>query len=95
MFDPKRLLLQSRPFVKADGDMVSLHFETDAIQSLMSCKDPFALQLPYTKTMMGFLLTNPNPRHILMIGLGGGSMVKFCHEHLPCWRQPKTDHLNA
>jgi spermidine synthase len=34
--------------------------------------------------MMGFLLLRPEPREIVMIGLGGGSMVKFCHRHLPC-----------
>ena len=32
---------------------------------------------------MAFLLFNPNPKHILMIGLGGGSLAKFCYRHLP------------
>jgi spermidine synthase len=32
--------------------------------------------------MMAFLLFNRAPRDILMIGLGGGSLVKFCHRHL-------------
>jgi len=31
---------------------------------------------------MAFLLFHRAPRHILMIGLGGGSLVKFCHRHL-------------
>jgi spermidine synthase len=25
----------------------------------------------------------PNPQHVLMVGLGGGSLAKFCHRHLP------------
>src|SRR6187401_299180 len=33
--------------------------------------------------MMAFLLCNPNPKHIVMIGLGGGSLAKFCYRHLP------------
>jgi spermidine synthase len=32
---------------------------------------------------MAFTLFNPRPRHILMVGLGGGSLAKFCHRHLP------------
>jgi spermidine synthase len=32
---------------------------------------------------MGFLLFDPAPRHIGMIGLGGGSMQKYCYRHLP------------
>ncbi len=33
--------------------------------------------------MMGFLLFCPNPRRIEMIGLGGGSLAKYCYHHLP------------
>jgi spermidine synthase len=33
--------------------------------------------------MMGFLLFHPRPRRIALIGLGGGSIVKFCHRRLP------------
>ena len=32
--------------------------------------------------MMGFLLFNASPKRIAMIGLGGGSLAKFCHQHL-------------
>jgi spermidine synthase len=40
------------------------------------------LEIDYTRTMMGFLLLNPSPRTIAMVGLGGGSLVKFCRSHL-------------
>jgi spermidine synthase len=33
--------------------------------------------------MMAFLLFAPQPRCIAMIGLGGGSLAKFCFRHLP------------
>jgi spermidine synthase len=33
--------------------------------------------------MMGFLLFRPEPARIVMIGLGGGSLAKYCHSRLP------------
>src|SRR5687767_1269822 len=48
----------------------------------MRLEDPFALALDYTRCMMGFLLFHPDPRQALMIGLGGGSLAKFCYKHL-------------
>ncbi len=75
-------LLRPRPFVREYEDMLSLHFNADTLQSMMSLNTPSSLEVPYTVTMMGFLLAKPNPVHILMIGLGGGSLPKFCHQHL-------------
>jgi spermidine synthase len=48
----------------------------------MHTDHPYALALGYTRTMMGFLLFNPSSRRIAMIGLGGGSLAKFCLQHL-------------
>jgi spermidine synthase len=73
----------SRPYVRVHSDAISLHFDNDCIQSMMSCGNPNYLEIPYTKTMMCFLLAMPYPEHILMIGLGGGSLAKFCYRHLP------------
>lgn len=71
-----------KPFVIDDGTTRSLHFSLSLIQSTMSLKDPFALALDYTQAMMSFLLFVPKPRQILMLGLGGGSLAKFCHRHV-------------
>lgn len=72
-----------RPFC-VDTELVkSLHFDLGETQSRMSLRDPDALLLKYTRTMMGSLLFNPAPARIAMIGLGGGSLAKFCHRHLP------------
>ncbi|MBL0151696.1 MAG: fused MFS/spermidine synthase [Ideonella sp.] len=49
----------------------------------MQVDDSHGLDLEYTRTMMGFLLFVPDPRKIAMVGLGGGSLPKFCHRHLP------------
>ncbi|WZB62866.1 hypothetical protein WJ970_06090 [Achromobacter xylosoxidans] len=74
---------ESRPFVRDVGDRRSLHFSEQVIQSSMSLLNPDALELEYTRMMMGFVLFNPAPDRIVMVGLGGGSLAKFCHRHLP------------
>jgi spermidine synthase len=60
-----------------------MHFSSLATQSAMLLSDPDALIAQYTRKMMSFMLFNPNPKHIVMIGLGGGSLAKFCYRHLP------------
>jgi spermidine synthase len=70
------------PFVVRKDGVQSLHFTIGETQSRMRADRPDELQVDYTRTMMGFLLLRPEPREILMIGLGGGSMAKFCHAHL-------------
>jgi len=49
----------------------------------MSIEEPDALVSAYTRKMMSFLLFHPEPRHLVMIGLGGGSIAKFCYRNLP------------
>jgi spermidine synthase len=73
----------STPFTREGKDMLSLHFDLVGVQSEMDIKLPHRLVLSYTQSMMGFLLFNPQPRHIGMIGLGGGSIQKYCHRYLP------------
>lgn len=65
------------------GDSRSLHFGTHPRQSSMRVSDPVYLDLTYTQAMMGCLLLNPVPRRVLVIGLGGGSLVKFLLHHFP------------
>ena len=73
----------AKPFVYEDLTTKALHFSISEVQSRMDVRDPYALNLEYTQTMMGFLLFLPEPRRIAMIGLGGGSLAKFCHRYLP------------
>ncbi|MDQ8032577.1 MAG: fused MFS/spermidine synthase [Bordetella sp.] len=75
-----------RPFVQNAGPRRTLHFTAKEVQSSMSVLNPDALEIEYTRMMMGFLLFNPAPAHILMVGLGGGSLPKFCHRYLPATR---------
>lgn len=60
-----------------------LHLGGPAVQSAMRIKEPFVLELEYTRAMMAFLLFNPAPGNIGLIGLGGASVAKFIHRHLP------------
>lgn len=71
-----------RPFVHRTRDSRALHFSIHEVQSFMRSDAPDALALAYTRLMMGFLLWLPQPARIGLIGLGGGSLVKFCHRHL-------------
>lgn len=71
-----------KPFIYETANSKALHFCIRDVQSYMRLDDPYALALEYTRTMMGFLLFKPQPRSIGMIGLGGGSLAKFCHRYL-------------
>jgi spermidine synthase len=75
-----------KPFVLEEHGSRSLHFSRALVQSGMRLDDPCALEFAYTRLMMAFLLFVNAPRRILLLGLGGGSLVKFCHRHLPAAR---------
>jgi len=60
-----------------------LHLGTGAIQSAMRISRPWDLELAYTRAMMAFLLFNPEPGEVLMVGLGGGSLAKFMRKRRP------------
>lgn len=71
-----------KPAVCSEAGFVTLLLDADNMQSLMRKSRPYRLELGYTRTMMGFLLFNPQPGHIAMIGLGGGSIPKHCYRQL-------------
>jgi spermidine synthase len=71
------------PLLHEEKGELSLHFGFPTIQSRMLIADPARLVLDYTRTMMGFLLFHPKPERIAMIGLGGGSLAKYCRLKLP------------
>lgn len=66
-----------------DGPIRALHFGTSHRQSAMSLADPQRLELPYTRAMLAALLFHDDPRRVLLIGLGGGSLAKFFWRHFP------------
>ncbi len=72
-----------KPFIFDSGRERCLHFDLTAVQSAMDLDDPERLSLAYTRKMMAFLLFCASPQRILLLGLGGGALAKFCYRHLP------------
>lgn len=72
-----------KPFIVDSGPRRFLHFNLDVVQSAMQLAHPDRLSLAYTRKMMAFLLFNREPARILLLGLGGGSLAKFCYRRLP------------
>jgi len=63
-----------------------LHFGSPWIQGAMRIARPHALELEYTRDMMLALLLRSGrrwPRHVLMIGLGTGSLPMFLYRNRP------------
>jgi len=73
----------AKPFVLDDGEQRYLYFNVRLMQSAMDLKSPDTLALRYTQKMMGFLLFKAKPKRLVLLGLGGGSLVKFCYRRLP------------
>jgi spermidine synthase len=65
-----------------EGDIRSLLFGGDVLQSSMSLSRPNRLVLSYTHCMMASLLIDEHPERVLVIGIGAGSLVRFLHKHL-------------
>jgi spermidine synthase len=80
--------------VSEEDGVRSLHLGGDAIQSSIRLDRPDDLALDYTRAMMAFLLFQPLPREVLMIGLGGGSMARYIHQRMPGTRTTVVE-INA
>ena len=64
-----------KPFLMEEDGVRSLHFTVGEVQSSMLLEQPDELAIDYTRTMMGFLLLNPSPRHITMICWPGPTLL--------------------
>lgn len=60
-----------------------LKFRYGTLQSAMNKRRPERLVLPYTRAMVSALLFSIDPKQILILGLGGGSLVRFFLHHYP------------
>jgi len=61
----------------------SLHFGSSARQSSIALRNPDALELPYIRAMMSWILFNELVKNVLIIGLGGGSLARYLLFHFP------------
>lgn len=73
-----------KPYLSEREGILALNFDAMSVQSEMYIDRPDELVIPYTRAMMSFLLLHSAPARIAMIGLGGGSIAKYCHRYLPC-----------
>ena len=77
----------SRIRIRRDGDVRALTFVRDngqeAVQSRVNLSSPHTLMSPYARSMFGSYLYQPQPRRVLIVGLGGGAMVRFLTHHEP------------
>ncbi len=62
-------------FVSEDG--------SKAIESRMNVARPQDLLVHYTRTLFASYLFEPHPERVLIVGLGGGSMVRFLQHYEP------------
>jgi spermidine synthase len=92
-----RLVRRSRPLdptglalrparLRRSGGYAALQFTRGQTQSRMLAASPERLLIDYTRTMLAALLWRPRPGVIGMVGLGGGSQVKFIHRYLDATR---------
>lgn len=66
-----------------DG-MRTLMFQLNgAMQSVGRADDPDVLELPYARGMLTALVLSPQPKRILVIGLGGGTLPRVLRKHYP------------
>ncbi len=73
--------------VRRDGDVRLLAFVRDdgreLVQSRVDLTAPQTLASPYARSMFAAYLYQPEPRRVLIVGLGGGAMVRFLAHHTP------------
>lgn len=73
--------------IRRDGDVRVLTFVRDngqeLVQSRLDLTAPQTLASPYARSMFASYLYQPRPRRVLVVGLGGGAMVRFLAHHEP------------
>ena len=73
--------------VRRSADQILLcyrhdHHRSEEIESRLNLTDPLALVSDYTQAMLLTLAWQPAPRHILLVGLGGGRLQMVLHHYL-------------
>lgn len=67
-----------------EAGLRTLQFGRDGVrQSVVKPGDPDHVELPYARSMFSGLALCPEPKRILIIGLGGGTIPSFLHKHYP------------
>ena len=73
--------------IRKKGSVRTLIFVRDngkeVVESRMDMDRPHELQLPYSQAMFASHFYLPQPKRVLIVGLGAGSMVRFLQHHQP------------
>lgn len=69
--------------VAENSSQRNLYMDGNTLQSSMQLTNPNGLYLEYSQAMMCALLFQPAPKKVLLVGLGGGSLVKFLLDFCP------------
>jgi spermidine synthase len=74
-----------QPMVSEQSGVRYLHFDSPWVQGAMQVNKPDRLVLAYTQQMMAWLLfLQPQADAVIgQLGLGAGSLTRFCLKHLP------------
>ena len=88
LFDKKKILIDKlslyhRVIISESGGVRSLRFGNDIVQSAVHNRDPFAMQVDYTRYLTLGLAFNPGGRELLAVGLGSGAVPKLISRHCP------------
>ncbi len=69
------------------GGRRAIYFGADegprVVETLMDLRQPHVLQHAYARAAMAAFLYRPDAASCLLVGLGGGSMVRFINHHFP------------
>ena len=83
----KQLHSRHSPFhnieISQQGNLRLLHTDHQTVQSALNVDHPEQMPLPYMHAMMAGLLFQTPPKTCLLLGLGGGDLVRYLHHHLP------------
>jgi spermidine synthase len=80
----RRAIAEAVPITLSEADGARyLHFGTEWIQGAMDLRRPDRLLLAYVEQMMAWLVFLEPPARILQLGLGAGSLTRFCLRHCP------------
>lgn len=72
--------------VERTGDEVEMRFRVGrktTRQTAVDLSNPLRLVIPYSRFMLATALVEPQPRRVLLIGLGGGGLNRFLRQAYP------------
>jgi spermidine synthase len=69
--------------IETNANTLELRSNSNTLQSVINVDHPEKLALKNLQYLMAILLFMPQPKRILLLGTGGGSLVHFLRHHYP------------